>query len=349
MDGHLEYRCAPRGCAIRGPPVTQSSPVVTQWEQFLCSCRVVNMSVSPCSLHTIFTCQPSFCRFARQLFLLRMQLSAHMVLLEKLLPAASEWQPKPVSLTFLQVRQGDGFFLQTGKPWQLTEGDLLILPPRGTGTFRASQLGQLRLEYFYVVLELLSGILTHAEHQHLARMLQEDGWLPQFHEASSTLAGQFSCLSSAHRRGQHLLARCQMLQLAMSVLMPQLPAHVPVEHDSQLTAMARFEELIRKLPEAELRYLSAAELAKLCGCGERHFRRLFKDHFGHALALKKTELRLVKARELLAETNSKIIDVAFESGFQHVGRFTLLFKKRYGLPPSEWRTRHRPAKSASKR
>lgn len=278
----------------------------------------------------------------------RMKLTAHLVLLEKIVAAGTEWLPEPHGLTFLQVRTGDGFLLQAGKPRQLAAGDLIILPPRASSALRASQLGDLRLEYFHVVLDMLSGILTSAEHKHLAGLLHEDGWLPQYWAVGSPLADQFALLSEAARRGQHLLARCQMLHVAVSVLASRLPAQVTAD-TTDLTSMARFEELIRKLPEAELRYRSTAELAKLCGCSPRHFRRLFKEHFGHGLTLKKNELRLLKARDLLSETNAKIIEVALDSGFQHVGRFTTLFKRRYGVAPAEWRHRQRAAQARLKK
>jgi AraC-like DNA-binding protein len=78
----------------------------------------------------------------------------------------------------------------------------------------------------------------------------------------------------------------------------------------------------------------------MCRCSVRHVSRQIKSYFGHSLAPKKTELRLQKARELLEGTDAKIIDVAMESGFQHVGLFTAVFKKHFRVTPSKWRTRH---------
>ena len=50
-----------------------------------------------------------------------------------------------------------------------------------------------------------------------------------------------------------------------------------------------------------------------------------------------TELRLQRALQLLADADAKIINVAYESGYRHLGLFNAMFKKRFGVTPSEWR------------
>jgi hemolysin activation/secretion protein len=55
-----------------------------------------------------------------------------------------------------------------------------------------------------------------------------------------------------------------------------------------------------------------------------------------------TELRLQRARQLLADADAKIINVAYNSGYRHLGLFNAMFKKRFGLTPSEWRRQNLP-------
>jgi AraC-like DNA-binding protein len=61
------------------------------------------------------------------------------------------------------------------------------------------------------------------------------------------------------------------------------------------------------MPEMELMQHTPDELAHLCGCTARHFSRLFRRHFGKPPRARQTELRLLNASQLLAETESKII------------------------------------------
>ena len=67
---------------------------------------------------------------------------------------------------------------------------------------------------------------------------------------------------------------------------------------------------------------------------------------------KQVELRLTRARELLATTDSKVVDVAMESGYQSTSLFNLIFKQRFGLSPAKWRDRvknRKPAKESVRR
>jgi AraC family cel operon transcriptional repressor len=55
---------------------------------------------------------------------------------------------------------------------------------------------------------------------------------------------------------------------------------------------------------------------------------------------KRAELRLGRARELLATSDAKIVDVALESGFKSLSLFNLMFSRRFGSSPGQWRHRH---------
>jgi AraC-like DNA-binding protein len=75
---------------------------------------------------------------------------------------------------------------------------------------------------------------------------------------------------------------------------------------------------------------------KFC-CSRRHLNRLFHQHFGCSVASLRMEMRLLKALSLLRDQALKIINVAEECGFNHLGLFNACFKKRFGSTPSQWR------------
>jgi hemolysin activation/secretion protein/AraC-like DNA-binding protein len=85
------------------------------------------------------------------------------------------------------------------------------------------------------------------------------------------------------------------------------------------------------------------ELAGQLHCSKRHFSRIFSEEFHIPLRARQTELRLQRARQLLLESDAKIINVAFESGYRHLGLFNAMFKKRFGVTPSQWRRQNVPA------
>jgi transcriptional regulator GlxA family with amidase domain len=109
------------------------------------------------------------------------------------------------------------------------------------------------------------------------------------------------------------------------------------EPENCTDARARFQQFLHQVPEAELQDCSNTELAGLLRCSPRHLSRLFREELGTSLRARQTELRLLKARQLLADSTAKVINVALDSGYRHLGLFNAMFKKRFGMTPTEWR------------
>jgi AraC family transcriptional regulator, regulatory protein of adaptative response / DNA-3-methyladenine glycosylase II len=82
---------------------------------------------------------------------------------------------------------------------------------------------------------------------------------------------------------------------------------------------------------------SVEALAGRLGMGERQLRRLFEKHLGASpLAVAHTR-RVLLAKQLLHETNLRMVDVAMAAGFGSLRRFNDTFRRMYGRPPSALR------------
>ena len=96
-------------------------------------------------------------------------------------------------------------------------------------------------------------------------------------------------------------------------------------------------QVFEKLSSAELLKLSVDELAAKFSCSRRHLNRLFHQHFGLSITALRMEIRLLKAVSLLRNPREKVINVAEQCGFNHLGLFNTCFKRRYGTSPGQWR------------
>ncbi len=67
------------------------------------------------------------------------------------------------------------------------------------------------------------------------------------------------------------------------------------------------------------------------------FRKAFKEYTGYAPAQYIQELKLRKAKELLAETNYTVKEISYELNFSSYEYFLSFFKKRVGHTPMEYR------------
>ncbi len=78
-------------------------------------------------------------------------------------------------------------------------------------------------------------------------------------------------------------------------------------------------------------------LADRLGVSDRHVRRIFEAQFGVSPLQYLQTRRLLTAKQLLADTDLPIAQVAVSSGFQSVRRFNAAFSAHYGLNPGQLR------------
>ncbi|MBO5481677.1 MAG: helix-turn-helix domain-containing protein [Clostridia bacterium] len=83
--------------------------------------------------------------------------------------------------------------------------------------------------------------------------------------------------------------------------------------------------------------LSLKELAITYQKNEQYLGRLFKKHMGVSFHEYCMQLRMNKAEKLLLQETDKVIDIAFECGFNNISYFNRTFREKYGVSPIEYR------------
>jgi AraC family transcriptional regulator len=99
----------------------------------------------------------------------------------------------------------------------------------------------------------------------------------------------------------------------------------------------RATELLREHLDGSVRL---ADLARECDLSVSHFARSFKASFGVTSHGWLTDLRIERAKELLAQT-LPLIEVASRSGFGDQAAFTRTFHRIVGATPGRWRRAQR--------
>ncbi|MDM0043875.1 Ada metal-binding domain-containing protein [Variovorax dokdonensis] len=82
---------------------------------------------------------------------------------------------------------------------------------------------------------------------------------------------------------------------------------------------------------------ATARIAQRLGVSDRHLRRLFEKHLGVSPLQYLQTRRLLAAKQLIADTQLPMAQVALASGFASVRRFNAAFTEHYGLNPSAMR------------
>ncbi len=83
--------------------------------------------------------------------------------------------------------------------------------------------------------------------------------------------------------------------------------------------------------------LSVDDAAHVAAMSPFHFQRMFKSAFGISPMQFLQRRRLDIARQLLASTEDDVTSICLSVGFESLGSFSTLFKRTFGVPPSQIR------------
>ncbi|MBI5396633.1 MAG: AraC family transcriptional regulator [Verrucomicrobia bacterium] len=106
------------------------------------------------------------------------------------------------------------------------------------------------------------------------------------------------------------------------------------EDTHEAAAIREAVRLMHADPQAKF---ALPDLARQLHVSYTWFRRAFAQHTGLSPHQYLLQLRIARARSLLAESNWAVKEIAAQAGFESEYYFCRVFKKKTGLTPGEWR------------
>jgi AraC-like DNA-binding protein len=251
------------------------------------------------------------------------------------LKAPEEWTNQGIGLAFVFPRAGVGKCMSGPVTQQVAAGDAFVLNLAAGGKLCASDRGDLAFWCFSLSLEHLFPLFASNEIcllQNVTDIFKSAKMYP----GSTPLARECHRLVGEVPPQFNLDHRSQLLRVAAAILTQEFKTAQP-QRIGFVRAEEHMVQVFEKLSTNELLTLSVGELADKFGCSRRHLNRLFHQHFGVSVAALRMEMRLTKAVSLLRDPDAKVINVAEECGFNHLGLFNTCFKRRFGASPGQWR------------
>ncbi len=251
------------------------------------------------------------------------------------LKSAEEWSPQKEGFNFIFPKGGVGQYVDGSAAQRLVPGDILVWEGGPAGKVCASKGAEMVFRSFALRLEHLLPLLAGDE---ISALQEVAGHFksPKFFPAPTALAIKCHRLIEEVPSPPDLEHRSHLLRVAAAILNEEFQtAHL------QRVGLGQIEQHIIRVFEQlsvdQLMGLSVGELAARFGCSRRHLNRLFHHYFGFSVGALRMEMRLLKAVSLLRDVNAKVINVAEQCGFNHLGLFNTCFKKRFGVSPGRWR------------
>jgi AraC-like DNA-binding protein len=266
-------------------------------------------------------------------------LCVHLTTHQSLVWAGTEISLPAAGWLFLRICSGGGYLMNGATHQEIRPGDLVVIPADAQASLRASQLGDLCVCHFGIRPEQLTGFFTAEEQQALnpaTRNNLNGLQTTRLFERDTVAARLQANLCDLRQQEPGVLVRAAMLAVAVQALRDLL-TQVSTPSAAANSAEEKLAALVGRIPESELLRRSVKELARDCGCSERHLRRLYAERFGMSLLRRQIEWRIERAKQLLLETDAKIIDIAEQCGFRSLGLFNATFKRLTRLTPGTWR------------
>jgi|SRR5665213_1936991 len=84
-------------------------------------------------------------------------------------------------------------------------------------------------------------------------------------------------------------------------------------------------------------HYSIETLAEKIGIGKTKLKKGFKEYFKMGLFAYLREQRMIKAAQLLINSNKTIKEISKATGYKYYSNFLSAFTAYYGIPPSKYR------------
>lgn len=113
--------------------------------------------------------------------------------------------------------------------------------------------------------------------------------------------------------------------------------HPSVRRATGRLAPLLLRQVVERIEESLDAGVSVQELAQHCRMGTHHFTRLFKASTGRSPYRYVLDLRISRAKKLLAETSLSLAEIAYKLGFASQSHFTTSFRQHTQFTPQQFR------------
>lgn len=137
-------------------------------------------------------------------------------------------------------------------------------------------------------------------------------------------------------KGYQLFLKGQLFML-FSILVEKCSDTVVEQKDSK--SLEKLKQILKYIENNYMHKITIADAATEVGLSQSHFMKYFKNTMGTSFIDYLNEYRLTMASRLLLSSESSILAISEEVGYDNLSYFNRTFKRRFGITPSAYRKR----------
>lgn len=133
-------------------------------------------------------------------------------------------------------------------------------------------------------------------------------------------------------------------ELSMSENVRELASHSFIRQEKQTDEDPRINKVVEYLNRNYEKQVRLSEIAALVNMSEPSFCRFIKLRTSKSFVDFLTDIRLGFAIRSLIDSSQSIAEIGYACGFNNLSNFNRIFKKKKGMPPTEFRENYRKKK-----
>lgn len=255
-------------------------------------------------------------------------------------------------MEIISVTEGQGIVTVQSARYDVSCGDIMIIPPQTVHAIERKDC--CTMQYFNILfslsmLDVADDICRKKYFEPLYRNeLTPIIYIPKDSEPNKRISPYISNLiENRHSSsGNELLIKSALFAALYHIIEFATPS------SNEKSADGNYDKLKKLLLYVRRHYgerISIKTAADICGYSESHFMRIFKNMTGQSFTEYLIEFRLNAAANAIAITSDKIIDVAYNCGFENLSYFSRAFLNKYGVTPSQYRKQSKMPDAKSRR
>lgn len=245
-------------------------------------------------------------------------------------------------LELAYVLSGVGKYNIEGELYEVKEGDLLILNPGVHHEALTSEDSEVPTTEFFVGfsdIQLPNYPYNYLPVQGGGHIMHTAG---EFRQKISRICAAMDLENMVCRKGRYFMLKAYLMQMILLVIREQCETVAPVSSYAFESVNKKYvvERIIDFFEEHYSEKISLDQIAENMYLSPFYISKIFKSEIGDTPIRHLINIRLEKAKALLESGScSSIQEVAAMVGYDDAYHFSKLFKKHYGISPSQAKKR----------